>query len=416
MWLLCLLGLPPIGVDVALPASGAESPWSQFRGPSGQGHAAATDLPATWSEAANVRWKTPLPGEGWSSPVLGNDKLWMTAASPDGLSLRALAVDPTGGKLLHDVEVFRPTKKIGKNSKNSYASPTPVVDDAHVYVHFGTLGTACLKQTDGSIVWRSEELQLDHGEGPGSSPILWQDLLILTCDGKDVQYVAALDKATGKLRWKTPRSGKPAEDPEQRKAYSTPLVAKFDSGEQLISPGADRVIAYDPETGTELWKVEYKGWSNVPVPVFAHGLLYVTTAFARPELWAIRPDGRGDVTASHVAWKVKKQAPASPSVVVVGRELYMVNDKGIFTCLDALSGEEIWTERIGGNFSASILYADGKLWLFREDGKAYVVAPGREYKLLAENTLDGRILATPAMIDRAIYLRTDKALYRLEKR
>jgi outer membrane protein assembly factor BamB len=416
VWLLCLLGLPLIGAGVALPASGAGSAWPQFRGPSGQGHAAATDLPATWSETANISWKTALPGEGWSSPVLGDGKLWMTAASPDGLSLRVLAVDPTSGKLVYDVETFRPAKSIGKNTKNSYASPTPVVDDTHVFVHFGTLGTACLKQADGSIAWKSEELQLDHGEGPGSSPILWRDLLILTCDGKDVQYVAALDKATGKLRWKTPRSGKPAEDPEQRKAYSTPLIVAFDDGDQIISPGADRVIAYDPATGQELWKVEYKGWSNVPVPVYAHGLLYVTTAFARPELWAIRPGGRGDVTASHVEWKVKKQAPASPSVVVVGRELYMVNDKGIFTCLDALSGEEIWTERIGGNFSASILYADGKLWLFREDGKTYVVAPGRQYKLLAENTLDGRILATPAMIDRAIYLRTDKALYRLEKR
>lgn len=417
--LLCLLGMPLAGDMAAAGAAAGEPVWPQFRGPGGQGHAAAVDLPTTWSETENVRWKTSLPGEGWSSPVLGSERLWMTAASLDGLSLRVLAVDPTSGKLAHDVETFRQTKPIGKNTKNSYASPTPVVDDAHVFVHFGTLGTACLRQSDGSIVWTNEELKLEHKEGPGSSPILWRDLLILTCDGMDVQFVAALDKATGKLRWKTPRSGKPAANPEQRKAYSTPLVASIQSSagmrEELVSPGADRVIAYDPATGQELWKVEYTGWSNVPVPVFAHGMLYVSTAFAKPELWAIRTGGIGDVTATHVAWKVKKQAPASPSTLVIGDELYMVSDKGIVTCLDALSGDEIWTERIGGNFSASPLYADGKLWLFREDGKAYVLAPGRKHELLAENTLDGRILATPAMIDRAMYLRTDKALYRIEK-
>lgn len=416
---LCLLGLPPAGD--ALPAAAAgELPWPQFRGRDGQGHAAATDLPIKWSETENVRWKTELAGEGWSSPVLGNGDLWLTAAARDGLSLRAVAVDPTTGRLVRDVEVFRPAAPIGKNTKNSFASPTPVLDDTYLYVHFGTQGTACINQADGSIVWKNEELQLDHGEGPGSSPILWRDLLILTCDGKDVQYVAALDKATGKIRWKTARSGKFAESPDQRKAYSTPLVARIGKGsqqrEELISPGADRVIAYDPATGTELWKVEYKGWSNVPIPVLAHDMLYVTTAFARPELWAIKIGGVGDITETHVAWKVKKQAPASPSTVVVGRELYMVNDKGIVTCLDALSGEEVWTERLGGNFSASILYADGKLWLFREDGTSYVVEPGRTYKLLAENKLDGRILATPAMVGRAMFLRTDGALYRIEKK
>lgn len=418
-FVLCLLGLPLAG-DAPTTVLGAELPWPQFRGPDGQGHAAATDLPIRWNETENIGWKTELPGEGWSSPVLGAGDLWMTAAARDGLSLRALAIDPTSGKLVRDVEVFHPQSPIGKNSKNSFASPTPVLDDTHVFVHFGTQGTACLKQSDGAIVWKNEDLQLDHGEGPGSSPILWHDLLILTCDGKDVQYVAALDKATGKLRWKTPRSGKPAEAPDQRKAYSTPLVAVIGSGaarhEELISPAADRVIAYDPATGRELWKVEYKGWSNVPIPILAHDMLYITTAFARPELWAIKIGGSGDVTETHVAWKVKKQAPASPSTVVVGRELYMVNDKGIFTCLDAVSGEELYAERLGGNFSASILYADGKLWLFREDGTSYVVEPGRTYKLLAENKLDGRILATPAMVDHAVFLRTDGALYRIEKK
>ena len=396
-------------------SAGGDLPWPQFRGPTGQGHAAARDLPTVWSETENVAWKTPLPGEGWSSPVVANGRIWMTAASHDGLSLHVLAVDAESGKLLRDVEVFRRTEPIPKNTKNSFASPTPVLDNTHVYVHFGTQGTACLAQADGRILWKNELLQLDHKEGPGSSPVLWNDLLIINCDGMDVQFVAALDKASGQLRWKTDRSGPPADNPDHRKAYSTPLIIDVAGRQQVVSPGANRVVAYDPASGKELWKVEYKGFSNVPRPVLAHDLLFITTAFARPELWAVRTGGSGDITESHVAWKLKKQVPASPSTLVVGKELYLISDKGILTCVDALTGEEIWTERLGGNFSASPLYADGKIYLFGEDGRSYILAPGRSYRLLHENTLDGRILATPAAVDHALFVRTDSAIYRLEK-
>lgn len=402
-------------LGLARVSDGAELPWPQFRGPGGQGHSTATNLPTRWNETENVTWKTSLPGEGWSSPVLGLGGIWMTAASNDGLSLRALCVDPGTGKLLHDVEVIHRNEPLPKNTKNSFASPTPVVDERCVYVHFGTQGTACLDQATAKVLWTNQELQLDHKEGPGSSPILWNDLVIITCDGMDVQYVAALDKATGKLRWKTDRSGPPADNPDHRKAYTTPLVITVDGKEQLISPGADRVIAYEPSTGRELWKVEYKGFSIVPRPVLAHDMLYITTAFARPELWAIRTGGAGDVTESHVAWKLKKQVPSSPSSLVVGKELYLISDKGILTVLDAVSGEELYTERIGGNFSASPLYADGKVFLFREDGLCYVLKPGRSYELLQENQMEGRILATPAAVGHAMFLRTDGALYRIEK-
>ncbi|MGC3970075.1 MAG: PQQ-binding-like beta-propeller repeat protein [Pirellulales bacterium] len=238
----------------------ADLPWPQFRGPDGQGHAAAIDLPSKWSESENVTWKTALPGEGWSSPVVANGRLWLTAAALDGLSLRVIAVDATSGKLLHDVEVFHRSEPLPKNTKNSFASPTAVCDDARVYVHFGTQGTACLEQDSAKIVWANQELQLDHKEGPGSSPILWNDLVILTCDGMDVQYVAALDKQTGKLRWKTERSGKPADNPDHRKAYTTPLVISVGGQEQLISPGADRVIAYEPATGANFGKWSTRGF------------------------------------------------------------------------------------------------------------------------------------------------------------
>ena len=396
-------------------APAAELPWPQFRGPRGDGHAVARDLPLRWSESENVVWKTSLPGEGWSSPVLGTSGWWMTAADPEGRVLSAICVSPSDGKLLHHVEVFRKSKSIGKNPKNSFASPTPVIDDKHVYVHFGALGTACLNQKSGAIVWHNEELQLEHKEGPGSSPILWNDLLMLTCDGMDVQYVAALEKSTGKVRWKVNRSGKMHDNPDFRKAYCTPTIVTVDGRDQLIRPGADRVIAYEPADGRELWRVEYKGFSIVPRPVQSHGLLFVTTAFAKPELWAIRTGGSGDATATHVAWKMKKQVPSSPSSLVVGDELYLISDKGILTCVAVSTGEELWTERLGGNFSASPLLADGKVYLFSEEGLTYVLQPGKSFHVLAENHLDGRILASPAAVDRALYIRTDKAFYRIQK-
>jgi outer membrane protein assembly factor BamB len=318
---------------------------------------------------------------------------------------------------VHDVEVLRRETAIAKNTKNSYASPSPVLDDRNVYVHFGTQGTAALDQATGQIVWTNTDQTLDHKEGPGSSPILWNDLLIFNCDGMDEQYVVALDKADGKLRWRTDRPGPQHENPDRRKAYSTPLVVKVGDHDELVSVGADRVVSYEPATGRPLWKVEYSGFSIVPRPIAGHGLIYFVNNFPKPELCAIRPDGAtGDVSATHVAWKFKKQVPSSPSPLLVDDLIYMVNDKGILTCLDARNGAEVYTERLGGNFSASPLSADGKIYLFDEAGKGYVVKPGRSFELLAENELPGRVLASPAAVGRALYVRTDAAFYRFEKK
>lgn len=227
--------------------------WPQFRGPGGQGIAEVGHVPTEWDESRNVAWKIALPGRGWSSPVVWGRQLWATTATDEGRSLQSVCVDIETGTLLHQVEVFRTAEPIGINRKNSHASPTPLIEPGRVYVHFGTLGTACLDTETGEILWTNQELNLEHKEGPGSSPIMHGDLLIVNCDGMDVQYVAALNKHTGRLAWKTDRSGELSESTDQRKAYSTPLVIDTPRGPQLVSTGADWVVAYDPTDGRELW-------------------------------------------------------------------------------------------------------------------------------------------------------------------
>ncbi|MCH8829381.1 MAG: PQQ-binding-like beta-propeller repeat protein [Planctomycetes bacterium] len=331
-------------------------------------------------------------------------------------SLRAICVDAVSGKILHDLEVFRPDELMPKQSKNSYASPTPVIDGERVYVSFGTYGTACLDAESGRILWKNNELTLDHGVGPGSSPMIYRDLLILNCDGMDVRYVAALDKHTGRLVWKTDRdlSIPVNKNADLRKAFGTPLVIQNGGRDVLISNGAYQVSAYEPLTGKEIWVVEYDGFSNVPRPLFAHGLIYICTGFMAPQIWALRPGGQGNVTDTHVAWRVKKQVPLNASPVLVGGELYMVSDKGILTCLDAKTGKTIWKNRIGGEFSASPVHADGHLYWFDEEGITTVIEPGTTFKQIARNSLGDGFMASPAIVDHAFYLRSRSHLYRVE--
>ena len=392
--------------------------WPQFRGPGGQGHSDATNLPLTWSETENVVWKVPVAGLGWSSPSIQGDQIWLTTAIDDGKSLHAIALDRATGKTIHDVVVFELADPGAVHSKNSHASPTPLIEDDRVYIHFGAHGTACLK-TDGSVVWKTQELKHDHRHGPGGSPVIYQNLLILNCDGSDLQYVVALDKNTGKEVWKKKRehigedriSGKSSVP----MAYTTPLLTEINGKVQLLSSGADSIVSYDPLTGDELWWFRYDGYSNVPRPVVGKGHVFISSGYDRPEFFAVRVDGTGDVTESHLAWNMKKAAPLNPSPLLLGDELYLVSDNGIATCLDAVSGEQHWQERIGGNFSASPTFADGRIYFLDEEGKTTVVAPGKKFEVLASNQLEGRTLASPAMVDSSIFLRTDTHLYRIEK-
>lgn len=386
--------------------------WPQFRGPAGQGHSSERGVPLEWSESRNVMWKVPVEGLGWSSPSVAGGRVWLTTAMEKQfpVSLRAIALDSATGREVLNVEVFTVEPNPLLNPKNSYASPTPIIEGDRVYLHFGPYGTAALT-TSGRILWK---VRLPHNpeHGNGGSPALYGDLLIVNCDGIDEAYIVALDKKTGQIRWKTPRR-----QPSGH-AYSTPLVIRTGSQDQVVSVGAFRVTAYEPRTGKEIWRVEYaEGYSNVPRPVYGHGLVYITTGLQHPSLLAIRPDGEGDVTGTHVAWRMERAVQVTPSPLLVGDELYLVSDLGVVTCLDAKTGQSHWQERLGGSFSASPVFADGRIYFMNETGVTTVIGPGKEFHRLATNSLeDAWTLASMAVSGGSIFIRSADYLYRIGAR
>jgi outer membrane protein assembly factor BamB len=407
----CLSVLDLVGVPAA-----AARQWPEFRGPGGQGHSPEQGLPLEWSESRNVIWKTPVPGSGLSSPVVSDGRVWLTTAVEQtergrtrAVSLRAVGVDAANGRELVNVELFRIERPRIINPKNSYASPTPIVEGDRVYVHFGADGTAALSTT-GEVLWRTR-LPYESQHGAGGSPALFRDLLIVNCDGNggaDDAFVVALDTRTGKTRWKTMRR------PPADQAYTTPLVIRAGDRDQVVSVGAYRATAYDPFNGREIWRVGYEdGFSNVPRPVFGHDLVYIATGFQRPAIIAVRPDGTGDVSRSHVAWVLRRGAPYTPSPLLVGAELYLVTDTGIATCVDAKTGAVLWQQRLGGNYSASPVFVDGRIYFLSEEGVAAAIAPGRTFERLATSQLDGAIFASMAVADRAFFIRTTSHLYRI---
>jgi outer membrane protein assembly factor BamB len=379
--------------------------WPEFRGPGGQGHSAEEAVPLRWAESFNVAWKTPLPGDGWSSPSLAGSKIWLTASTGYGRSLRVLAVDRESGKLVHDAEIFAQAEPPDVHAKNGYASPTPVIAGDRVFVHFGAAGTAALRTSDATPVWK-RVLAYQHGHGPGSSPVLFENLLIVNCDGTDRQYVVALDAATGDVKWRVDRP--------TNMAYATPLVIDVDGRKQLVSPGAHHAAGYDPRTGRELWRVRYgQGFSNVPRPVTAHGLVFLATGFYGATLLAVRPNGTGDVTGSHVAWSTNRSVPLITSPLIVGDEFYMVSENGIATALDVRTGKQHWQQRLGGEFSASPVFAAGHIFFLSEDGATTVILPGKRFQRVTVNKLDGRFQASMAVSNGSLFLRSERHLYRV---
>ncbi len=395
--------------------------WPELRGPERNGQAEASSLPLTWNVSdgspTNVAWKTAIHDFGWSSPVIWRGQIWLTTAAEDGRRLFAVCLDQETGKVLYDVPVFDVDSPAHVAAVNSYASPTPAIEEGRVYAHFGTYGTACLDTRNGQILWTRRDLQCDHHEGPGSSVMLQGALLIFHVDGRDVQYVVALDKLTGKTVWKTDRSvDYSGVHINCRKGFCTPITIQADGRAELISPGAKATMAYDPATGKELWKVRYNGWSMVPRPVFGLGLVFVIDDYEKPELLAIRPGGNGDVTDTRIAWKLVKDMPATASLTLVDDLLYMINDQGYALCVEANTGQIVWRESLKGKHSASPIYGAGRLYCFSEKGVATVLQPGRTFQKLAESPFNERLMATPAVSGKALFVRTQSHLYRLENR
>jgi outer membrane protein assembly factor BamB len=398
--------------------------WPEFRGPDGRGIAAGSGLPLRWSETGGVRWKTAVHGRAWSSPVVLDGQVWLTSATEDGRQLYAMAFDRETGRVIHDLKLFDVSTPQYAHPFNTYASPTPAIEPGRVYVTFGSAGTAALDTATGKVIWQRRDLECNHYRGAGSSPILFRELLLLHYDGSDLQYAVALDKRTGKTVWTTPRSidfqdlgpdGKPEAEGDMRKAFSTPQIVTVEGAPLMISMGAKATYAYDPMTGKERWRVEERtNHSASTRPVAGFGLVFLPTGFPKGELLAVRPDGHGDVTATHVAWRLARGVPNKPSVLLVGDLLFMTTDAGVASAVDARTGAVVWTGRIGGTHSASPVAADGRVYFFDEEGKTTVIDAGRTFKVLAENQLGDGFMASPAIAGKAFYLRSRTHLYRVE--
>ena len=419
--LLLLLGGPAARAD-----------WPEFRGPRGDGHVAAAGndkpigLPLSWSETNNVRWKTAIPYRGWATPVVLGGQVWLSTATEDGHDFFALCVEPDSGKIRFNEKVFHSDnpEPLGNGaSMNCYATPSPVLEPGRVYVHFGSFGTACLDTTTGKTLWKRDDLRCRHYRGSSSSPVVFENLLILTFDGVDLQYVVALDKQTGQTVWKTDRSvawndenvpGQMAKDGDLRKAHSTPLLVSAAGKPQLISGGAKAAYGYDPRTGRELWRVQYPDFSVAPRPLFDRGLAFIVTGQSKTELWAVKTDGQGDVTDTAVQWKARTRVGKYASPVLVDGLIYTAAAESFVTCLDAATGDTVWNERIGGKFAASPIYADGRIYFCDQQGVTTVIKPGRTLQVLATNTLADGFMASPAASGKAFYLRTKTSLYRIE--
>ena len=407
---------------VVAPVLGGEN-WTSYRGPTDQGHVLGGNLPIQWSETENVVWKTEIPGKAWSSPVIEGNRIWLTNTPEDGSWLAVICVDKRTGKIVLNQRLLQIALPAYCHPFNSYGSPSPVIENGRVYISFGAPYNACLNAHTGEIIWQRTDFTCNHFRGPGSSPFLFHDLLILHFDGSDQQYLVAMDKHTGKTVWRTDRTmdfrdidnlGNPKHEGDYRKAFSTPVIANVAGQPVLISLGSMALYGYVPQTGKELWRVEATGsHSGACRPVTGHGLVFSPMGSGK-ELRAVRPNGSGLVNDTHIVWTYNRAVPQRPSLLLVDELLFMIDNAGVTSCLEAVTGQEIWRSRVGGDFSASPIYSDGKIWLFDQKGKSTVITAGRTFQVLAENQLDDGFWASPAASGNALYLRTRTHLYRIE--
>jgi outer membrane protein assembly factor BamB len=402
----------------------AETNWPGFRGPLQDGtvpHGA--NLPLEWSEEKNVIWKTPISGKAWSSPIVWGTQIWLTTASEDGKKLTGICVNKDSGKVLYEKLLFTIGEPQFAHKFNSYASPSPALEEGRAYLHWGSPGTACIDTTNFNTIWSRADLECDHFRGAGSSPYIYKNLLILTMDGADLQYVIALDKNTGKTVWKTERAtdfkdldanGKPKRDGDMRKSYATPIIINVNGKDLLISPGAKAAWAYEPLTGKPVWQFRYQNHSSASRSLFVEDRLYLNSGYSVAELFAVNPDGKGDITETNQIWGTRGSTiPKKPSPIIHEGLLYLCSDSGIATCLDAATGEEVWKARLGGNYSASLIRSGNRIYAFSEDGKGIIFATGKTFKKLGENLLPDGFMSSPAVSGDSLILRTRKHLYRV---
>ena len=425
-----------LGLCAMAASSRAELLWPEFRGPTAQGYSTAKGLPTEWAPDKNIVWRSEVPGKGWSSPVVANGRIFITtavgfaeapepggAAAPaqaktsksDPVGLHVIALDATTGKIAWDTQVFQVSDPVAlkMHGKNSQASPSVVYEAGHVYAHFSHHGTACLDEA-GKILWTSQENSYASQHGTGGSPVIVDDLLIFDADGASDPDVVALDKNTGKTRWKIAR---PPTEAKSKFSFSTPLLIEVAGQKQVISAGSGIVQALNPKDGSEIWHVMYgMGYSVIPRPVYAHGMIFMSTGYNKPVGLAIKVDGKGDVTNTHVVWQETKFVPHSPSMLVIGDELYMLSDNGLLSCRDAKTNTVHFEERLLGPSSASLLYADGLIYAIDEKGASAVVKPGKTLQVVATSDLKEKTLASMAVCDNDLLIRTELALYRVGKR
>lgn len=419
--LLSLFSILLIGKTI----SAQEQNWTHFRGTNLNAISESASPPTSWSETSNIRWKTDLEGKGWSSPVVLDNQIWLTTATEDGKKMNGVCLEFNSGKILYTIPLFAPDSVQGKHSINTYATPTPCIEKGFVYMHFGTFGTACVSTTDGKVIWKRTDLNCNHVQGPGSSPIIYKNRLILHIEGNDVQYIVALDKTSGKTVWKTERPAKVYETlaPIGKKAYITPIIINVNGKDQLISNGSAICQALDPETGKEIWHVIQGTDSTIAMPVYENGLLYFIPGFVDSptgekytEIIAVNPDGKGDIAQSNIVWRHKIPVLQLLTPVVKNGLIYMVDTQNNLLCLDAKTGKDVYTQKMKTKHYASPVYANGMIYFISGKGETTVLKAGKNLNIVTENKLPGEVFATPAILRNQILLRTDKSLYCIQEK
>jgi len=419
----------------------AAEDWPQFRGPRGDGSSLATDLPISWGGMFDTpKWKTTLPGRGWSSPVVSGKRIWLTSAestamvehrveellenSPHGaldfqtvesVSLLAVEVDADTGVITNQLTLATITNPLPIHTQNSYASPTPILEGDKLYCHFGSLGTFCVDLNTYKPLWQVV-LAIGDITGSGSTPVLLNGMLIVPCDGADEQYLIALDALSGKVKWKTARPTMATDKADLKRAFSTPLVVQYGGRTQVLSTTAQWLVSYNPEDGSEWWRSKIgTGYSLIPRPVSRDGIAFVCSGYMKPSLFAIRIDGTGDVSQSHLVWTRSRQVPEISSPVVSNGKLFCVSAFGVATCLRASDGQQLWQHRLPGTYSASPMIAAGNIYFTSQSGITTIVSNEDTYREIAQCELFGETYASLAVLDQDILIRTHPILYRIGK-